>query len=248
MCSNSVFMKYIIIFLSVVFIAILIWHFLTKKYLNPFKMYIIFGPKGVGKSTLLQKLIKYYKSRGYHIYCNIGDSPSPNIVEIKIEDIGLLAKAYKDKALRLKLRNQYKSENIISADCILPKSVIFCDEINLIWDNRSFKQFRKDQQEYFRLQRHYKHIFIGFSQTFDTDKKIRDLADILVLLKKYGRVYIYGQCWRKNQVVVGATEENNRDQGLIVDNFIPLGIFYNLFSSPFKCWLPKWVKHHDSFK
>ena len=241
-------MKILFIFIFVLLFVVIIWHLLTKKYLSPYKMYILFGPKGIGKSTLLQKLIVYYKKLGYHIYCNIGDSPSPDIVEIQIEDIGLLSKAYKDRALRSKLSKQYKDLGVRSADCILPKSVIFCDELNLIWDNRSFKQFRKDQQEYFRLQRHYKHIFIGFSQTFDTDKKIRDLADVIVLLKKFGRVFIYGQCWRKTQIVVGATEDNNRDQGVIVDNFVPMGLIYNLFSSPFRCWLPKWVKHHDSYK
>lgn len=241
-------MKYIFLITFILLALVVIWHLLTKKYLNPYKMFILFGPKGVGKSTLLHRLIRYYKKQGYHIYCNIGDSPSPDVVEIQIEDIGQLSKAYKDKELRAKLAKQYKDFNIPSANCILPKSVVFCDEINLIWDNRSFKQFRKDQQEYFRLQRHYKHIFIGFSQTFDTDKKIRDLADNIVLLKKFGRVFIYGQAWRKTQVVVGATEDNNRDQGLIVDNFVPMSLFYNLFSSPFKCWLPKWVKKHDSFK
>lgn len=230
----------------VLLVLVLTWHFLTKKYINPYKLYILFGPKGVGKSTMLQKLVYYYNKLGYNIYCNIGDCDLPCVIPIKIEDIGLLSKAYKDKSLQIKLKNDYQKQGLKVACAVKPNSVIFCDEINLIWDNRSFKQFTKEQQYYFRKQRHYKHIFIGFSQTFDCDKKIRDLADYIVLMKKLGRVWIRGQAWQKKQVVVGATEENNRDQGLIVDNFVPMGFFYNI-SSPFNCWLPKWVKVHNSW-
>lgn len=237
----------ILFWIALILVALVItWHFLTKKYINPYKLYILFGPKGIGKSTMLQKLATYYKKLGYNIYCNVGDCSLPFVTPIKIEDIGVLSKAYKDKSLQVKLRNDYLKQGLKVACAIKPNSVIFCDEINLIWDNRSFKQFTKEQQYYFRKQRHYKHIFIGFSQTFDCDKKIRDLADYIILMKKFARVWIRGQAWKKTQVVVGATEENNRDQGLIVDNFVPLGFFYNL-SSPFNCWLPKWVKKHDSW-
>lgn len=238
----------ILIYFSLILVAlVLLWHLLTKKYINPYQLYILFGPKGVGKSTMLQKLAFYYKKKGYNIYCNIGDCSLSFVTPIKIEDIGLLSKAYKDKSLQVKLRNDYQKQGLKVACAVKPNSVIFCDEINLIWDNRSFKQFTKEQQYYFRKQRHYKHKFIGFSQTFDCDKKIRDLADYVILMNKIGRVWIRGQSWRKKQKVVGATDENNRDEGSIVDNFVPMGFIYNFFFSPFNCWLPKWVKKHDSW-
>lgn len=47
----------------------------------------------------------------------------------------------------------------------------------MIWDNRGFKNFPTEVRDYFKLQRHYKHVVILASQTFDVDKKIRDLAD-----------------------------------------------------------------------
>ena len=45
----------------ILIILVLTWHFLTKKYINPYKLYILFGPKGVGKSTKIKKLVHLQK-------------------------------------------------------------------------------------------------------------------------------------------------------------------------------------------
>ena len=189
-------MKSIFTFFCIFGLVIFLFLFLTKKYVNPYKLYLFFGKKGCGKSTLLQKLVSYYSKRGYTCYCNIGDSTLPNVIPIHIEDLPQLSMAYKNPTLKDPLiRKYYKLYVDPSFDIkngklpqdiklpvpvsVKPHSVIFCDEINLLWDNRDFKSFPKDMQKYFRLQRHYKHIFIGFSQTYDCDKKIRDLADEL---------------------------------------------------------------------
>lgn len=243
---------------------VLVWHFLTKKYLNPYKLYLLFGKKGCGKSTLLQKLSVYYKKNGYNVYCNIGDSTLKGVTPIHIEDLPLLSLAYKDKDIRLQLYKKYyklyidksykdkdplpKKLPSIPVPCVVkPKSVILVDEINLLWDNRDFKSFPKEMQKYFRLQRHYKHIFIGFSQTYDCDKKIRDLADELIIIKRNFRVWIRSKSYIKKVVVVSPEENNARETANMTDDFIPRGWFYDL-SSPFNAWLPKWVKLHDSFK
>lgn len=240
-------MKYILIFLIVIIVLVLSWHFLTVKYVNKYRLYLLFGKKGCGKSTMLQKLAHYYQKRGYHVYCNIGDSSYPGVVPIPINDLPRLSKAYKDKALRTQLRSEYIKKGIRTVDFVLPNSVILCDEINLLWDNRDFKSFPKDMQAYFRLQRHYKHIFIGFSQTYDCDKKIRDLADYLLIVKRTGRVWIHCKSYVKKVVVISPEDENNRETATMTDDFIPLGFFYD-WTSQFNAWLPRWVKKHDSFK
>lgn len=246
-------MKLLTIFFCVVLTLYLIWEFSTRKYLNPYKLYVLFGPKGVGKSTLLQKLARYYKKRGYTVYCNIGDCDSKDVIQIPIDDLPRLAYAghqiyhYKNFEPSKKIKEEYEKQGINSPPYVKLHSVIFHDEINLKFDNRNFKNFSKEDQQYFRLQRHYKHIYIGFSQTFDCDKKIRDLADYVVIIKKSFRIWIRSKAYYKKPVIISPNEQNSRETATATDDFVPMGLLYDLFS-PFQAWLPKWVKLHDSYK
>lgn len=246
-------MKIILIILCSIFALILIWHFATKKYINKYTLTIIFGKKGCGKSTLLQKLAVYYRKRGYHVYCNVGDTDIKECSQIQIQDLPKLAEAghrlehYNDRSLVTQIENEYRKKNITTLPLVKQPAVILCDEINLLWDNRNFKNFSPEMQRYFRLQRHYRHIFIGFSQTFDCDLKIRNLSDYLVICKRHFRVWITTKAYVKKVVVVSPENGNNRETATMTDDFVPLGWFHDL-TSPYNAWLPKWVKYHDSFK
>ena len=94
------------------------------------------------------------------------------------------------------------------------------DEVGIIWDNRGFKNFPSEVRDYFKLQRHYKHVVILASQTFDVDKKIRDLADDqtfdvdkkirdladeMYLVSKKFRVFSYAKKILRKTVLVEAT-------------------------------------------
>lgn len=247
-------MKYIFIIVLIIFILYFIWELTTRKYVNPYTLTIIFGKKGCGKSTLLQKLAHYYHKKGFNVYCNVGDSFDKHVHQIQINDLPRLSEAghaqYKDKntVLRDQIYQEYQKKHITGcAYSIKPPAAILCDEINLLWDNRNFKNFSPELQRYFRLQRHYRHVFIGFSQTFDCDKKIRDLSDKLLLCNRVARVWIRTKAYIKKVVVVSPQNENSRETATMTDDFIPLGFIHDLFS-PYQAWLPAWIKKHDSFK
>lgn len=244
----------LLIFFGILLSFIVVWDLSTRKYISPYQLYLFFGKKGCGKSTLLQKMATHYQKLGYTCYCNIGDSDIPGVIQIPLKEyLPLLAESghriyhYKDWSLAHKLEQEFKEEGINSPTFVKLHSVIFCDEINLLFDNRDFKNFGKDIQRYFRLQRHYKHIFIGFSQTYDCDKKIRDLADQLFIVSRLARVFVRTKSYVKTTVVISPADGNSRDTAIMTDDFKPLGFFHDLIS-PFQCFLPYWIKKHDSFK
>ena len=119
------------------------------------------------------------------------------------------------------------------------------DKVGMIWDNRGFKTFPPEVRDYFKLQRHYQHVVILASQTFDVDKKIRDLADEMYLVEKKFRIFSYAKKILRKTVLVEATGES------------PSKIDENLeFDSLLLCWagsrkftyIPKYTKYFDSFK
>lgn len=123
-----------------------------------------------------------------------------------------------------------------------PKSFLIIDEVNLLWDNRQFKTFPKELGEWFRLQRHYKVKVVLFSQTADADKKIRDLTDRVYLCKRLAQVLIC--CVPYEKYIIYREPQFSGDVSGFIDYYKkmswgPLGCMY--------CWLPKWVKYHDSF-
>lgn len=141
----------IITFVIIVIIFIIaLW---SRKYMNPYRLYMVFGRKGSGKSTYMVKLAVKYHKQGRLIFSNV-DVPFGTKIDIKT-------------------LGQYAPP---------PGSVLLVDEVGMIWDNRNFKAFREDVRDYFKLQRHYRNIVYLFSQTFDIDIKLRNLTDAMYLV------------------------------------------------------------------
>lgn len=144
-------MGYIIFF--IIFIGLLIpFVYLTKKYRNPYKLIMVFGKKGSGKTTFLAKTAYQYLKKGYPVYST---EKVPGVIQFDVEKIGYVT----------------FPEN----------AVILIDEVGMIWDNRNFKTFKPEVRDYFKYQRHEQHIVYLFSQTFDVDIKIRNLTDCMYL-------------------------------------------------------------------
>ena len=141
-------------------VVVLTWHFLTRKYLNPYKLTMVFGKKGSGKSTLMVRMAYEYLASGWTVFCT---EKLDGCIHIDYNDIG------------------FKK--------IPPESLLLVDEVGMIWDNRNFKNFKPEVRDWFKLQRHYKVKVVLFSQTFDIDKKLRDLTDDMFLCTNVLRVF-----------------------------------------------------------
>lgn len=126
---------------------------------------------------------------------------------------------------------------------IKPHSVVLIDEVNLLWDNRDFKKFPQELNRWFRAQRHEKVKVIMFSQTADVDKKIRDLTDRIYLVRRYFQVLIIAYPFEKDIDPPDPKRLQNGNDFVDTYHKKSVGPFFCQY-----CWLPKWVKFHDSFK
>lgn len=194
--------------------VVFLYCILTKNYVNPYKLIFVFGKKGSGKSTLLTKLSYKYQKKGWQVYTT---EHLPGMLQVE-------------------------PKKIFTYD-FPEKSCIFIDEVSLIWDNRDFKNMDKRVIEWFRYQRKHKCRVYFFSQTFDIDKKLRDLADDMYLVNKYFRVLVVAKHIVRKPVVVhpGPESPARIDDDMIVD-----GPLLWLFGGRITAFIPYWGKRFDT--
>lgn len=211
----------------VLILIFIVFHKLTRKYLNPYKLIFVFGKKGSGKSTLLEKLAAQHLKKGWIVYST------------EVPDSGAGYTSYDPKYL-----NYIDPRNIYNYN-FPPHSAIFIDEVSLIWDNRNFKNMDPKVVEWFRYQRHHKCRVYLFSQSFDIDKKLRDLCDEMYIVGKVARVLVRAKRIIRKPVVVHPSPEAPAriDEDLVVD-----GILMTFFGGRLYAWIPKWSKIFNSFK
>lgn len=200
-------------FLTLVSVA-LIYDVLTRKYLNPYKLTMVFGKKGSGKSTLMVRMAYQYLADGWTVFCT---ERLDGCIHIDYRDIG------------------YKQ--------IPPRSVLLVDEVGMIWDNRKFKEFKPEVRDWFKLQRHYKVKVVLFSQTFDIDKKLRDLTDDMYLCTNVARVFSWAKRITRRVVLVkpGPESPARIDEELAYDL-----ILWWPFGSRILTFIPRWAPFFDS--
>lgn len=207
-------MNTIIIISLIIFVSIIVWHLLTRKYLSPYTFTLVFGKKGVGKSLSMQKDILKHLKRGWKVYAD----SNTNIKDVVMIDA---SKIYTYRFPR--------------------NSLIVIDEINLLWDNRDFKKFDKNIQDWFREQRKKGIKIIAYSQTFDCDKKLRDLTDTLAIQRKFMRVWTVRRYYVKTPRIISAEEA--RDTAKIADDYVKVPL---LFRGVDFTYIPKYIKHYDT--
>lgn len=208
----------LIIFLILLMAAITFCVIMARKYRNPYKLIMVFGKKGSGKTTFLSKTAYQYIRKGRPVYSTVY-VPGTNLFDV--QKVGLMS--------------------------FPPESVIFIDEVGMIWDNRNFKAFRTDVRDYFKLQRHYHHTVYLFSQTFDVDIKLRNLTDAMYLVTcKMGFLSIARRIKRDIVLVQPTGESESR----IADSLEFEPVILSLFGAKTIqfTYIPRWVKLFDSFE
>lgn len=208
---------FLIYFLLGLFIFLTPCLILARKYRNPYKLIMVFGKKGAGKTTFLTKMAYTYLRRGRPVYSTVY---IPGTYLFDVQDIG---------------RMSFPEE-----------SVIFIDEVGMIWDNRNFKSFRTDVRDYFKLQRHYKHTVYLFSQTFDVDVKLRNLTDSMYLLRCHMGWLSVARKIRRDIIIVQPTGES---ESRIADSLEFEPLWLSLFGARtlIVTFIPHWVKLFSSF-
>lgn len=200
-----------------VILVLFLYLLLTRKFVNPYKLIFLFGKKGSGKSTLLTKIGYKYDRKGWTVYTT---EKLPGLHDLS------------------------DPKQIFDID-FPERSCILIDEVSLIWDNRDFKHMDKRVVEWFRYQRHHKCRVYFFSQTFDIDKKLRDLADEMYLVEKYLRVFVVAKHIVRKPVVVhpGPDSPARIDDDMIVD-----GPLLTFFGGKLFAFIPYWSRKFNSYK
>lgn len=150
-------MFYVLLALIVFFTGISI---ISKKFSDPYRdIYFVMGKPGSGKSTFfVNEILKYKKlnekliKKGKDPWIIYSDTPI-NIPGVRLFDPLQLSKCFPEQ-----------------------NSVMFIDEISLVWDSRSFAKFDQGVSEFMKLHRHNRTKIYCASQNFDCDKRIRDLC------------------------------------------------------------------------
>lgn len=207
-------MIYVLCFAFV--LALIPFLYLCRKYRNPYKLIMVFGKKGSGKTTFLAKTAYQYLKKGYPVYST---ERIPGVVQFDVSEIGKVT----------------FPEN----------AVLLIDEVGMIWDNRNFKTFKPEVRDYFKYQRHEKHIVYLFSQTFDVDIKLRNLTDCMYLCVNHFGWLSVARKIKRSIVLVQPTGES---ESRIADNLEFEPILWSIFGAK-TCiftYIPRWTCLFDS--
>lgn len=206
------------IYFILIGILLLAFNKYTDKFRNPYLIRYYIGLRGMGKTTLATKIAIKHLKQGHQVFSNFEVFGSSCI------DMNKFGEYY-----------------------FPPNSCILVDEVSLVWSNRDFKAFKKSVEEFFRLSRKRRVWIYMFSQSFDVDKKIRDIVDELYILDKWFNIISVAK--RIRRVIVlhqSKDEQGNKVEG--TENFISEDYSYAFPSTWQFTYIPRWIKFFNSFE
>ena len=202
----------------VITLIILSFLFYARKYRNPYKLIMVFGKKGSGKSTFMTKTAVQQMRKGKAVYSTVD---IPGVRLFNVDDIGR---------------------------CNFPAgSIVLIDEVGMIWDNRQYKNFRTDVRDWFKLQRHNKVTVYLFSQTFDVDVKLRNLTDAMYLITCHFFVFSVARKIKRGIVIVNPDGQSEARIADSLEFVSPILSLFGARSLIFT-WIPNWTKYFNSFE
>ncbi len=201
-----------------ILLFVILFFFLFSKFVsrfaNPYKLNYVFGLKGAGKSTFMVKNMLSDLKNGWTVYTNMSD--------VSIDGV------------------RYFDVSELITKTPPPKSSLYIDEAGLVWDNRGFKSFDSGYTAFFKLQRKYKCKVTINSQSFDVDKKIRDLVDHMWLMTNIFNVIGVARPIKRT---IKLLEAQGNSEARIADNLR----FASLTQFKF-FWMPKYWTYFNSFE
>lgn len=186
----------------------------SLRFRNNHTLCMIFGKKGSGKTCAMVREIIKYSKKGWTVYTDIPIN-YPNVRIINAKDVG-----------------NYTPD---------PHSLLCLDEVGITYNNRNYKtNFTTEQLEWWKLQRHYKVRCIMASQSWDTDLKLRQLTDRLILQTNIANVISISRPIIRG---ITLTEPDSVGEARIADTLRFAPFWHWKFF-----WMPRYFKYFDSFE
>lgn len=203
----------VMIYIVLVFALIIGFNLYTRRFCNPYKLVFIFGKKGAGKSTLMVKEMLRHAKRGWIIYTDMADCLVPGARIIKALDLATFAPP--------------------------PHSCLFLEEVGITFDNRKYKSFDDGLRDFMKFMRKYKCKCYMNSQSYDVDKKVRDVVDSMILQTSVADCISISRPILKS---VTLTEPSAEAESRIAEKLKFAGIWHWKFM-----WMPHYHRYFDSF-
>lgn len=195
-----------------------VFMYYSAKFKNPYKLIMVFGKKGAGKTTYIAKESTKFIKKGRPVFSTVY---VPGTHLFNVDQIGKKT---------------------------FPKdAVIFIDEVGMIWDNRQFKNFKPEVRDYFKLQRHYGHTVYLFSQSFDIDIKLRNLTDEMYLCKCWFSFISVARRIKRDIVLTQPTGDSEARIADSLE-FYPLWLSLFGGGTIKFTFIPRWCKLFNSFE
>lgn len=223
---------------------------LVRMYANPYRLFVVMGKKGCGKSTHISKMCykdylyqvkkclkrltkkkkknKYVKARIKWLKNHIKNVRKGRCQKIRKSFIRCYSNVSSLKFCRYLEDDYYKHD-------YPQNSILFIDEAGLVHDNRDYKSFPKEARNFYKLQRHLCITIWIYSQSYDVDVKIRDLADGLYIQRCYLNILSVLHAVSRRITITEATTE--KGSNIVEQYYYRPMIFFGKW-----LYIPFWVK------